>query len=98
MNFIAQSSRCSAGLYIEIYESEISGKLMMKFSPRPWPNSTASHRSSVNASIIGASKLTQLDEALTALEIKLTPDEVKSLEEPYCPHPVLGALGDPTPP
>jgi hypothetical protein len=27
---------------------------------------------------------------LAALEIKLTPEEIKSLEELYQPHPVLG--------
>jgi aryl-alcohol dehydrogenase (NADP+) len=44
----------------------------------------------VSAPIIGASKLYQLEDALTALELKLTPDEIKRLEEPYEPHPVLG--------
>jgi aryl-alcohol dehydrogenase-like predicted oxidoreductase len=44
----------------------------------------------VSAPIIGASKLYQLEDALTALTLKLTPDEIKRLEEPYEPHPVLG--------
>ena len=44
----------------------------------------------VSAPIIGASKPYQLDDALAALEIKLTPDEMRRLEEPYEPHPVLG--------
>ena len=44
----------------------------------------------VSAPIIGASKLYQLDEALGALDLKLTGDEVKRLEEPYEAHPVLG--------
>jgi aryl-alcohol dehydrogenase-like predicted oxidoreductase len=44
----------------------------------------------VSAPIIGASKLYQLEDALTALALKLTPDEIKRLEEPYEPHPVLG--------
>ena len=44
----------------------------------------------VTAPIIGASKLAHLEEALKALEIKLTPEEMKSLEEPYEPHAVLG--------
>jgi len=44
----------------------------------------------VSAPIIGASKLYQLEDALTALELKLTPDEIKRLEEPYEPHPILG--------
>jgi 1-deoxyxylulose-5-phosphate synthase len=44
----------------------------------------------ISAPIIGASKLYQLEDALTALELKLTPDEIRRLEEPYEPHPVLG--------
>src|ERR1700756_1378262 len=44
----------------------------------------------VTAPIIGASKLQHLEDALHALQVKLTPDESCSLEEPYEPHPVLG--------
>jgi aryl-alcohol dehydrogenase (NADP+) len=44
----------------------------------------------VTAPIIGASKMYQLEEAVRALEIQLTADERKFLEEPYRPHPVLG--------
>ena len=44
----------------------------------------------VSAPIIGASKAYQLEDALAAMEIKLSEDEVKRLEEPYEPHPVLG--------
>ncbi len=44
----------------------------------------------VTSPIIGASKMPHLDEALKALEIKLTPEELKSLEEPYEPRPILG--------
>jgi aryl-alcohol dehydrogenase (NADP+) len=43
----------------------------------------------VTAPIIGASKLEQLDQAVAALDIQLTDDECKRLEEPYVPHPVL---------
>jgi aryl-alcohol dehydrogenase-like predicted oxidoreductase len=44
----------------------------------------------VSAPIIGASKLPQLEDALGALELQLTPEEIARLEEPYRPHPVLG--------
>ena len=44
----------------------------------------------VAAPIVGASKLQHLEDALHALQVKLTPDEICSLEEPYEPHPVLG--------
>ena len=47
-------------------------------------------KSYVTAPIIGASKMEHLDQSIAALEIKLAPEEIKHLEEPYQPHPVLG--------
>ncbi len=47
-------------------------------------------RPGISAPIIGASKAYQLDDALAALDIRLTPEEIAKLEEPYEPHPVLG--------
>lgn len=44
----------------------------------------------VCAPIIGASKMYQLEEAVEATSIKLTEEEIKSLEELYQPHRVLG--------
>jgi aryl-alcohol dehydrogenase-like predicted oxidoreductase len=44
----------------------------------------------VSAPIIGASKLPHLEEAVKALDLKLEGAEIKALEEPYKPHPILG--------
>ena len=44
----------------------------------------------VTAPIIGASKMHHLDEAIRALEVRLSEDEVKRLEEAYKPHRILG--------
>ena len=44
----------------------------------------------VTAPIVGATKPTHLQDAVAALSIRLTPEEIASLEEPYTPHPVLG--------
>jgi aryl-alcohol dehydrogenase-like predicted oxidoreductase len=44
----------------------------------------------ITAPIIGASKPHHLEDAVAALSLKLTDEEIKSLEEPYVPHPVLG--------
>lgn len=44
----------------------------------------------IAAPIIGSSKIEHLDQAIAAVEIKLTEDEVKWLEASYQPHPVLG--------
>lgn len=48
------------------------------------------NRPGITASIIGASKQSHLDDALGALEIQLSPEEMRHLEEPYQPHPILG--------
>jgi len=44
----------------------------------------------VHAPIVGASKIEHLNQAIAALEIKLSADEMNRLEESYQPHPVLG--------
>ncbi len=44
----------------------------------------------VTAPIVGATRLEHLDQAIAALDIKLSDEEVKKLEEPYQLHPVLG--------
>ncbi|RPJ69559.1 MAG: aldo/keto reductase, partial [Alphaproteobacteria bacterium] len=44
----------------------------------------------VAAPIIGATKMDHLNQAIAASDIKLSDDEIKQLEEPYQPHPVLG--------
>jgi aryl-alcohol dehydrogenase-like predicted oxidoreductase len=44
----------------------------------------------VVAPIVGASKPHHLDDAVAALEIKLTAEEIQALEEPYVPHPIAG--------
>ncbi|MEH7332500.1 aldo/keto reductase [Neobacillus drentensis] len=44
----------------------------------------------VSAPIIGATKMHHLDDAVAALSVKLTSDEISFMEDPYVPHPVLG--------
>lgn len=50
------------------------------------------HKEPVTAPIVGATKITHLEDAVAALSIKLTAEEVEALEQPYVPHPVVGAL------
>ena len=47
-------------------------------------------RRGVTAPIVGASQVWQLEEAVRALEVPLTPEEATVLEAPYRPHTVLG--------
>jgi 1-deoxyxylulose-5-phosphate synthase len=44
----------------------------------------------VTAPIVGATKPHHLEDAVAALTVKLTAEEMTALEEPYVPHPVLG--------
>ena len=47
-------------------------------------------RPGVTSPIVGATKPHHLDDAVAAVNVKLSPDEIKSLEEPYVPHVVAG--------
>lgn len=44
----------------------------------------------VTAPIIGATKLSHIEDAVAALDVRLTDEEAAELEAPYRPHPVLG--------
>jgi len=39
---------------------------------------------------VGATKPHHLTDAVAALSVKLSPEDVKALEEPYVPHAVQG--------
>jgi aryl-alcohol dehydrogenase-like predicted oxidoreductase len=43
----------------------------------------------VTAPIIGATKPHHLEDAIAALSVSLTPDEIQRLEDPYLPHPII---------
>jgi aryl-alcohol dehydrogenase-like predicted oxidoreductase len=44
----------------------------------------------VSAPIVGATKLPQLEDAIAAVDVELTAEEITSLEAPYRPQPVRG--------
>jgi aryl-alcohol dehydrogenase-like predicted oxidoreductase len=44
----------------------------------------------VVAPIVGATKLQHVDDAVAAVDVRLSTDEVDRLEAPYRPHPILG--------
>lgn len=47
-------------------------------------------KESVTAPVIGATKISHLEDAVGALSVKLTAEEIEFLEEPYTPHPIIG--------
>ncbi|MBW0118280.1 aldo/keto reductase [Pseudonocardia abyssalis] len=48
------------------------------------------HREALTAPIIGATKAGHIEDAVAAVEVELSDDEIAALEAPYVPHPVLG--------
>jgi len=48
------------------------------------------NKKDVASPIIGPTKVEQLEELVEAVDIRLKPADMKRLEEPYRPHPVLG--------
>ncbi|MEK4142590.1 aldo/keto reductase [Paenibacillus odorifer] len=48
-------------------------------------------KESVAAPIVGATKISQLEDSVEALSVKLTSEEISSLEELYVPHSIVGA-------
>ncbi|KRB62673.1 alcohol dehydrogenase [Rhizobium sp. Root708] len=68
------------------------GKLAEKYGVSRAQIATAwiLQKSEVTAPIIGGSKAGHLTDAVAALAVKLTPEDVEALEEPYVPHRVEG--------
>lgn len=48
------------------------------------------HKQHITAPIIGATKMFHLEEAVRATQLKLTPEHIQRLEQPYVPHKILG--------
>jgi aryl-alcohol dehydrogenase-like predicted oxidoreductase len=47
----------------------------------------------ITAPIIGATKPSHLTDAIAAVDVNLSADEIKRLESPYMPHQVIGLAG-----
>lgn len=47
-------------------------------------------KSPVVAPIIGGTRTDHIDNALPALDVELTAEEIATLEEPYVPHAIVG--------
>ena len=44
----------------------------------------------ITAPIVGATKLHHLDDAIAAINVKLSAEEIAALEQSYVPHAVVG--------
>ena len=93
--FCARTDAYAHGLYYRPSDFTVVHRLTEIATARGVKNAQVAlawilSRPGMTAPIVGASKMYQLEDALAALEIKLTPEEIARLEEPYEPHPVLG--------
>jgi 1-deoxyxylulose-5-phosphate synthase len=46
----------------------------------------------ITAPIVGTTAVKHVEEAVAALDIQLSEEEVRALEKPYVTHPVLGMM------
>lgn len=46
----------------------------------------------VTAPVIGTTAIRHVEEAVAALDIQLSDEEIQALEKPYVTHPVLGMM------
>ncbi len=93
----AQTDEFGKTLYraTEAADREVVGRLNQMATEKGVPPAQLAlawmlHQPVVTAPIIGATKLGHLEDAVAALELKLSPNEIAALEESYVPHPVLG--------
>ena len=82
-------------LYCSENDFEIVNRLGEIATRRGLPDSQVAlawmlSKPAITAPIIGASKPGHLEDAVAALSVKLTDEEIIKLEELYLPHPVLG--------
>ncbi|MGB8647969.1 MAG: aldo/keto reductase [Anaerolineae bacterium] len=90
----ARTDTYGHSLYYQDYDFQIVDRVTEVAQKRGVSNAQIAlawvlHQPGVTAPIIGASKMFQLEEAVGALAVKLSPEELKYLEEPYIPHRVL---------
>jgi aryl-alcohol dehydrogenase-like predicted oxidoreductase len=91
----AQADKYAAHLYFRDDDFAVQARLAAVAEAKGVPAMQVAlawiaSRPGITAPIIGATKLAQLDEAVAALAVSLSDEEVAELESPYQPHPVLG--------
>jgi aryl-alcohol dehydrogenase (NADP+) len=91
----AKSDQFAHRLYYQDSDFAIVDRVTQLAHQRGVPNAQIAlawmlHQPGITAPIIGATKPHHLDEAIRALRVKLSPQEIRALEEPYQPHPILG--------
>ena len=93
----AKSDDFAHDMYYEDSDFDVVARVTEIAKKRGLPNAQVAlawllHQPGVTAPIVGATKMQHLEDAAAAVDLKLGDDELKSLAEPYKPHPVLGNL------
>jgi aryl-alcohol dehydrogenase-like predicted oxidoreductase len=90
----AKTDEIALGLYYRDSDFKVVETLAALAEQRGVSNATLAYawllHKGITGPIVGASKTWQLDQAVAALAVKLSDEEIKQLEAPYEPHPILG--------
>jgi 1-deoxyxylulose-5-phosphate synthase len=91
----AQSDEYAKQMYYQGDDFVIAERLSAVAQEHALPNMQVAlawilSRPGITAPIIGVSKPRHLEEAIAALDVKLSEHEIRKLEEPYRPHTILG--------
>lgn len=94
----AESDRVAKGKYDQMEESDIAivhrvHDLAEKYQvPMSEIALAWEWAKGVASPIVGATKASHMDDAVKALDVELTPEDIAYLEELYVPHPITGAI------
>ena len=91
----AKTDTYAQGLYYQPSDFDVVDRITQVARQRGISNAQVAlawvlQQPGITAPIIGASKMHHLDDAVAALEVRLTDAELSALAEPYQPHKVLG--------
>jgi aryl-alcohol dehydrogenase-like predicted oxidoreductase len=93
----AETDRFTKHLYAAMAEADqrVLGALDALAIARKQPNAEVAlawllSKDGVTAPIVGATKMEHLEAAAAAVDVKLSKEEIRALEQPYVPHPIAG--------
>ena len=90
----AKTDNIAQGYYYRPSDFSVLAELSQQASEKGVSNATLAYawllHKGVTAPIVGASKIYQLDQAVAALKLELSAQDLSRLEAAYQPHPVLG--------
>jgi aryl-alcohol dehydrogenase-like predicted oxidoreductase len=90
----AKTDNIAQGYYYRASDFSVVAELSQLAAEKGISNATLAYawllHKGVTAPIVGASKIAQLDQAVAALKVELSAQDISRLEAAYEPHPVLG--------